>query len=208
MSSSASGTEMRCYDIAKALALFFSYMLPKGHFANTWIEFNREAKMHVWKGSTPLEKWLNDNTDTVGNTNFQTVIRLLVDIRNRGVAESEFPTGIICISDSELDPTQLSNTNVEMALITLRTAFSEEYVSKFKIVLWNLQSNYYGRGTGEKFETYGDVKNVFYFSGYDASVVAFLTGVTKKDKEFKEPETAAELFAAAMDQELLSLVQL
>ena len=108
---------------------------------------------------------------------------------------------------SEFNPTQLGKTNVQTALGKLRGAgFSEEYVSKFKIVLWNLRSNYYGRGTGEKFETYGDTKNVFYFSGYEASTIAFLTGVTKPDKEFKEPETAEELFKAAMDQEILNLV--
>jgi hypothetical protein len=67
-----------------------------------------------------------------------------------------------------------------------------------------LQSTYYGKGTGEKFETYGDTKNVFYLSGYDGSIVAFLTGVEKQEKI---PETAEELFQAAMDQEVLSMIQ-
>jgi hypothetical protein len=49
-----------------------------------------------------------------------------------------------------------------------------------------------------KFETYGDTPNVFYFSGYSAATVSFLTN---------EIKTAAELFEAAMNQEILSLVQ-
>jgi hypothetical protein len=206
MNSTAPGIKMSCGDIGKALALFFSHMLPEGAFANSYIEFNSDAKMHKWKGSTPMEKWNNDGTSYIGSTNFQSVIQLFIRLKKQGVPESEFPSGIICISDSEFNPAQLNQTNVDYAFALLRSAFSEEYVSKFKIVLWNLQSNYYGRGTGEKFETHGDVKNVFYFSGYDASVLAFLTGVEKKDKVFKEPETAAELFAAAMDQEILNLV--
>lgn len=209
MGSTATGTKQSCFDIAKALALFFSEMLPNGHFANSWIEFNTDAKIHMWKGSTPYEKWTNDTSGFVGSTNFMSVIKLFGQILKSGVPEHEFPTGILCISDSEFNPAQLGKTNVENARNELREAgFSEEYVSKFKIVLWNLQNNYYGAGSGEKFETYGETENVFYFSGYDGSVVAFLTGVKDKDGNVKpEPKTDVELFEAAMDQEVLNKVQ-
>lgn len=206
MTSIANGTKMSCYNIAKALALFFSYMLPDGAFANSWIEFNSDARMHTWKGSTPFDKWSNDHSDTVGNTNFRSVIDLFIRIKKNGVSESEFPSGIICISDGEFNPSHLNKTNVKSALYDLYVAgFSTDYLSNFKIVLWNLQSNYYGKGTGEKFETYGNTKNVYYFSGYETSVIAFLTGVNGKEKT---PQTAEELFKAAMDQEVLNMVEL
>ncbi len=199
MSSIATGTNMSCFNVAKALALYFSEFLT-GTFKDAFIEFNSDAKMHTWKGNTPLEKWYNDSCSYVGSTNFQSVIRLLCKLRAQGIGESEFPTGILCISDSEFNPTQLGKTNVDAALEMLRNnGFSEDYVNNFVIVLWNLQSNAYGRGTGEKFETYGNVPNVFYFSGYSASVVSFLTSKIK---------TAEELFESAMDQELLSKVEL
>ena len=99
MGSTASGTNMSCGNIGKALALFFSYMLPAGKFANSWIEFNNDAKLHTWKGSTPWEKWCNDNSSYIGGTDFQSVIQLLCRVKDSGVAESEFPTGILCISD-------------------------------------------------------------------------------------------------------------
>lgn len=205
MCSTAHGTTQSCYDIAKALALFFSEMLPDGYFANNWIEFNNTAKMHTWKGSTPIEKWQNDRSGVIGSTNFQSVIDLFVQIKKSGISEEQFPTGIICISDSEFNPTSdLKSSNVQSALKKLDTVFSKEYVENFKIVLWNLQSRYYGDNTGKKFETFGDVKNVFYFSGYDGSVVSFLTGTT--DKEKSEPKTAQELLVAALDQELLNMV--
>lgn len=206
MGSLVDGTNMSCGDIAKALALFFAEMLPNGKFANSWIEFNSDAKMHQWKGLTVYEKWNNDKASFVGNTNFQSVVNLFAKVKKQGVDESEFPTGILCISDSEFDQTQLDNTNVEASLETLRSAgFSEDYVNNFQIVLWNLQSNYYGSDTGKKFETHGDVKNVFYFSGYDGSVIAFLTGVEHQESK---PQTAEELFKAAMDQEILNFVQI
>ena len=198
MSSIATGTNMRCYDIAKALALYFSEFLH-GKFENSWIEFNSSAKMHNWSGNSPIEKWYNDRSSYVGGTNFQSVISLFCQIKKQGVAESDFPKGILAISDSEFNPGQLGKTNVETALNTLRAAgFSEEYVSNFVVVLWNLQSSYYGSNTGKKFETHGDVPNVFYFSGYSAATVSFLT---------TEIETASELFEAAMNQEILQMIK-
>lgn len=199
MGSTATGTNMSCYNIGKALALYFSEFLS-GAFSNSWIEFNSDAVMHNWKGSTPLEKWYNDHSNFVGNTNFLSVINLFCRIKRQGVAEADFPTGILCISDSEFNPSSLGRKNVESALNLLRQGgFSEDYVSKFVIVLWNLQSNYYGRGTGEMFETYGDVPNVYYFSGYSASVISFLNGNVKN---------AGELFKEAMDQEILNMIEL
>lgn len=203
MSSPATGTHQSCYDIGKALALYFSYLL-EGHFANSFIEFNSSAKMHTWKGNTPMEKWKNDNTNYVGGTDFLSVIRLFVQIKASGVSEKDFPTGIICISDSEFNPTGLNTTNVQAALNILSNGgFSKDYVDNFKIVLWNLQSGYYGDNTGCKFETYGGVKNVYYFSGYEGSVISFLLGGST-DK--KAPSNAEELFHSAMDQEILNLI--
>jgi hypothetical protein len=199
MGSSATGTTMSCFNVAKALALYFSEFLT-GTFKDAFIEFNSTAQMHTWKGNTPLEKWYNDSCNFVGSTNFQSVINLICRLRFEGIEESEFPTGILCISDSEFNPAQLGKTNVDTALIKLRKAgFSEDYVDNFVIVLWNLQSNAYGRGTGEKFETFGNVPNVFYFSGYSASVVSFLTN---------KINNAEELFNSAMNQELLNQVEI
>lgn len=205
MGSAAPGTKQSCYDIGKALALFFSYMLPDGLFANSWIEFNSTALMHKWKGTTPFERWTNDHSGFVGNTNFQSVIELFATIKKQRVKEEEFPTGIICISDSEFDPTQLDKTNVEQAKrILFQAGFSADYIKNFKIVLWNLQNRYYGSGSGEKFETYGETENVFYFGGYDGSIIAFLTGV---EAQKSTPKTDVELFEVAMNQEVLNMVQ-
>ena len=200
MESTASGTNMSCYNIAKALALYFSEFL-KGKFANSWIEFNSNAKMYIWNGNTPLKKWYNDKSSYVGSTNFQSVIDLFIKLYRQGISEEEFPTGILCISDGEFNPTRsLSKTNVQEALDKLRNAgFSNNYVNNFVIVLWNLQNNYYGKGSGEKFETYGNVPNVFYFSGYSAATVSFLTSKIKN---------AEELFNEAMNQEILNMIEI
>ena len=198
MLSTAEGTKFSCNQVAKALALYFSEFLT-GEFANHWIEFNSTAKMHQWKGGSASQKWRNDQAAYFGSTNFQSVIDLFVKLKRQGVSEADFPQGILCISDGEFDPAQLGKTNVEASLAKLRAAgFSEDYVSNFKIVLWNMRNSYYRYRSSTKFETFGDVKNVFYLSGYSASNVKFILN----DKV----ETAEDLFNAAMNQELLNLV--
>ena len=50
---------------------------------------------------------------------------------------------------------------------------------------------------------------MFYFGGYDPAMVAFLTGLDSPDGTPKAaPQTAQELFEAAMDQEILNLVRI
>lgn len=208
MSGTATGLKVSCNHVAKALALYFSAFLS-GSFKNAWIEFNSSAKMHTWAGATAVDKWLNDKAGYVGGTDFQSVIKLFIEIKERGIEEKDFPSGILCISDCEFNPASLGDTNVNTALKSLRNAgFSEEYVSNFKIILWNLQSSYHGNTTGKKFEGGAGKKNVFYFSGFDGATVAFLTGVETKDALQKPVETAEDLFNAAMNQEILSRVEI
>lgn len=200
MGSTARGTNVSCFNIAKSLALYFSEFLT-GKFENSFIEFNSDAKMHTWKGNTPLEKWYNDSTEYVGSTNFESVLNLFAKIKKSGVSESEFPTGILCISDSEFNPSSLAKTNVESAKkILTKAGFSVEYVRNFRIVLWNLQSNAYGGDTGKKFETLATEPGTYYFSGYSASVISFLLS----DKIL----TPRELFDEAMNQEVLNMFAL
>lgn len=200
MTSLAKGTNMSSGDIAKAIALYFSEFLT-GAFSNSWIEFNTTAKLYNWSGDTVLEKWYNDRTSCVGNTNFLSVIELFSYINTHNtIPEEDFPQGILCISDGEFDKTQLGDTNIESAKRTLLNAgFSKEYVDNFVIVLWNIPNEFY-YNSSTKFETYeGSYPNVFYFGGYSASVISFLSDKVK---------TAQELFDAAMDQEILNMVEI
>jgi len=204
MCNEATGTKQSCYDVSKAIGLFFSHLLNKGIFAKTWIEFNSDALLHSWVGDTPYEQWVNDKTRFYGSTNFMSAIELLANMKEDGHHESEFPTGIICISDMEFDNNSLDEITITQVYPLLRdVGFSEEYISNFKIVLWNLQRY----DAGDKFETDdAKTKNVFYFSGYDPSIIAFLIGGKLKSKH--EPKNAEELFEAAMNQEILNMVKI
>lgn len=207
MTSKAIGCNMSSYDIGKAMALYFSEFLT-GPFANAFAEFSDECVLHKWKGMTPCEKYVNDRCEAYGGTNFQSVIDLFIRLKRQGVPESDFPTGILCISDGEFNrpwgEPVVKSTNFQTAIRKLKSAgFSKEYVDNFKIILWDIPNGYYGKSE-TKFEDFADAPNFFYLSGYDPSAVSFIL----EGKQTKvTPRNAAELMEAALDQELLNRVR-
>lgn len=203
MGGIAKGCNISSHNIAKSLALYFSEFLT-GPFANSFAEFAYVCKLHQWVGNTPCDKYVNDNVNYIGNTNFQSVINLFINIKHQGVEEKDFPTGIICVSDGEFDGCA-KESNFNTALRKLREAgFSDEYVNNFKIILWDIPNEFYGKNIRPKFEDFATTPNFFYISGYDASIVSFILGGNKPEK--KAPKNAEELFRVAMDQELLNRV--
>lgn len=212
MTSKARGCNVSAYDIGKSMALYFSEFLT-GPFANSFAEFADKCKLHQWKGNTPVDKYINDRCEAYGGTNFQSVIDLFINLKQRGVKEEDFPTGLLLVSDGELNPAgygswkdnRNSSTNFQYAIRRLKEAgFSEEYIKNFKIIMWDIPNYYYGSGNAVKFEDFADAPNFFYLSGYDPSAVAFIMGTgTMK----RTPKNAEELFMVAMDQDLLNRLQ-
>lgn len=201
----ARGCNQTSYDIGKAMALYFSEFLT-GPFANSFGEFAHDCKLHQWVGETPCDKYVNDRLNCIGNTNFQSVIDLFIDIKNRGVEEKDFPNGILCISDGELDASG-NESNFNTALKRLKEAgFSEEYINNFKIILWDIPNDFYCKSIRPKFEDFATASNFFYLSGYDASIISFILSGNKP--ETKAPKNAEELFKVAMDQDLLNKVRI
>lgn len=200
MTSTAKGTNMSSYAIGKAMALYFSETL-KGPFENAYAVFSNKCELRVWKGSTVCDKWRNDRDSDFGSTNFVSVAKLLVNIKSKGIEESEFPNGILCISDGEFDGYGKVSNFVAFKNILKEGGFSEEFVNNFKIILWDLPNSWYGSSIRPKFEDFADAPNFFYMSGYDPAAVSFIFG---NEYTKKEPKTAEELFEVAMDQELLN----
>jgi hypothetical protein len=121
-------------------------------------------------------------------------------LSKEGIAEEDFPTGIICISDGDFDPTHTGKTNVDEAKSKLTSAgFSKEFVEKFTIVLWNIPNGFYSRPKAQ-FETTANDTGAYYFSGLSGSVISFITG--------HEVLTARQIFDKAMDQQVLNMVSL
>ena len=196
------GTKISAYDIAKSMALYFSYLL-KGPFNNHWMEFNNKCILKKWVGDTPVKKLQNDHSEAYGSTDFESVARTFVEVRQSGVKEEDFPGGILCLSDGCFNYTHSNEGNYKsFKKILLRGGFSKEFVDKFKIVLWDIPNGYYAY-RGAKFEEFADCPGMFHISGLDGSVVAFLMGTEYNPTV---PKNSDELFLAAMNQEIMDRI--
>ena len=201
MTSKVPGTNTTSYNVAKSMALYFSYLL-KGKFNKAWMEFNDNATLKFWKGETPVECLQNDRSEAYGSTNFMSVANVFYDLKMQGVPENEFPTGILCVSDGCFDSLSSNRTNFNEFIAFLRKAgFSKEYVDNFKVILWDIPNYFYGCKPQTAFEDFADTPNLYHISGLDGSVVAFING---DGKEKKTPKTSEELFLSAMNQESLN----
>ena len=83
----------------------------------------------------------------------------------------------------------------------LYNTFSKEFVDNFKLVLWDIPNSFYS-DSSPRFETEASTPNFYQISGFDPAALKFLFNIDPKTKQ--TPKTAEELYAAAMDQELLN----
>ena len=196
------GIKVSAYDVAKSMALYFSYLL-KGPFHNHWMEFNHNCILKKWVGDTPVKKLQNDHSESYGSTDFQSVARTFVEVRQSGVKEKDFPGGILCLSDGCFNSDSSNKGSYRLFKeILLRGGFSKEFVDKFKIVLWDIPNGYYA-DRGAKFEEFADCPGMFHISGLDGSVVAFLMGTEYNPTV---PKNSDELFLVAMNQEIMDRI--
>lgn len=202
MTSLVSGTKSSAYSVGKSMALYFSYLL-KGAFENHFLEFSDKTIMKTWKGKTPVDKMVNETSSIVAGTNFRSVGTHFVNMLQAGVPLSDFPTGILCVSDGCFNNSGSNKSETKLLKADLlKGGFPKYYVDNFKIVLWDMPNSYYGKSQ-TAFEDFADAPNLFHMSGLDGSAIAFLTGV---EGQKATPKTSEELFDAAMDQEVLNMI--
>ena len=208
MSSNVKGLNISSNDVAKSIALYFSYLL-KGKFANSYIEFDRKTELKYWEGNSPSDKYLRNTSCAYGNTNFLSIATLFIEIYKHTSIE-KFPTGLIAISDGEFDSYGKDKCKTTFQLFKdrlLKAGFPKDYVDNFKIVLWDIPNTFYdNEEIRPKFESFADTPNFFYMGGFDPAGITFLLGGEEKDKP--APKTPRELFEAAMNQEIMDYIQM
>jgi len=224
MTSKCTGsTTMSAYSVARAMALYFSCLL-KGKFADTLLAFSDKVVIDKFEGKNPIEKYYNGYYKySACNTNFFQIAQLFGQLKAKGYPESDFPTGVVCLSDGEFDRQtgdwdvngntdwrHRSNASRETVFEAFKEylskcGFSKEYVDNFKLVLWDVPNSYYGgHHSTPKFEALANTPNIFHMSGFDPAGIAFLTG-TKQVTSI--PKTPEELFETAMQQELIQMLK-
>ena len=207
MSSNVKGLNISSNDVAKSIALYFSYLL-KGKFANSYIEFDRKTELKYWEGNSPSDKYLRNTSCAYGNTNFLSIATLFIEIYKHTPIE-KFPTGLIAISDGEFDSYGKDKCKTTFQLFKdrlLKAGFPKDYVDNFKIVLWDIPNAFYSFDEiRPKFESYADTPNFFYMGGLDPAGITFLLG-GEVNKSI--PKTPRELFETAMNQEIMDYIQM
>lgn len=194
-------------DVALTAAIFFDDMLPDNNFfKNHLLVFSDSAALIKINGNDFLSKYKLTNLNEVrcGGTNFQSVIQFLIDYkkRNPNLDENLMPNTFVLFSDGEFysnssaRQTQFESVNGSL----LEAGYSKKYCDEFKLCLVDIPNNFYNTHHPPRFETFGDAKNIFYFSGFDLSPLGFLFG--RESEQKKTPVTAKELFDAVMSQEM------
>jgi hypothetical protein len=202
--------KLRSIQIAFSSTLFFDEMILKGSpFKNSYLCFSSRTSLHQFSGTGFVERYNNIMSRRGGGgTNFESVFQFFADFKrnNPSVPESEIPNFVVCWSDGEFNRVSTGlKSNVDRGRQILQAAgYSKDFYTNFGLGFIELPNTFYSHKPTPKFETFGDVKNVFYFSGHDLSPLAFLFGVGKSKGL---PTTASELFQAAMDQEVLNLLE-
>lgn len=205
MGSNVKGLNISSNDVAKSIALYFSYLL-KGKFANSYIEFSHKPILKYWEGNSPTSKYLKDLSCYFGDTNFLGIADLFIDIYKHTSIE-KFPTGLICISDGEFNDSGDNKTNFQsFKKRLLKAGFPKDYIDNFKIVLWDIPNAFYGNEEiRPKFESYADTPNFFYMGGFDPAGITFLLG---GEVNKSVPKTPRELFETTTNQEIMDYIQM
>ena len=93
------------------------------------MEFNDRSGLISWKGNTPVAKLQNDRCEAYGSTNFQSIAETFGSILREGVKESDFPSGILCVSDGCFNSVGNNKSNFKELKRRLSAyGFSKEYV--------------------------------------------------------------------------------
>ena len=77
--------------------------LLKGEFANAWFEFNNVCKLHFFEEGSVSSSIKYKKITQLEVLIFLSVAYKFVEMKSKGIEESEFPIGILCISDGEFN---------------------------------------------------------------------------------------------------------
>lgn len=197
------GNELYAGDVCISLGIYFSN-LNTGTFKDHVVLFSNNSKL-LKLGGEFVDKAINiSKSMSMGSTNFQSVVDLLISTRKRNpdIPLEDYPTTFLVVSDLQFDvPERNWDTNYESMIRKISAYFPSEYTDKLKFVWWDCTP----RKTGNVPSTIDD-KGTYVFSGFDGSIISLLLG----DRQVKEREnkqlTMKEMVDAVINQPILDYV--
>lgn len=200
-------------DVCMSLGVYFS-TLNEGAFHKNVIMFDSVSRVKTLSGEF-CDMMSQIPMDSMGSTNFQSVINEIVRIRkqNPNIPLEEYPTTLLVVSDMQFNAVERrynsktrtwveEETNLEASKRKLSEAFPAEFVDNFKFIWWNCIS----RKTDVP-ATMND-GGCYLYSGFDGSIVSMLLGGDIQPKKEGEKISMEEMVTAALSQEILQFVKM
>jgi hypothetical protein len=139
MTSTISGTNVSCLDVANALAIYFAER-STGQFSNKYITFSERPQLVDFSHCSTLRDKLIEaqRHDEVANTNIAATFKLILDTAiRRKLPQSELPSQILIISDMEFD--QGASMNVRL-FDQIRQDYARHGYQLPRLAFWNICS--------------------------------------------------------------------
>lgn len=199
--------KVSAYDICISMGLVFS-SLNVGYFKDAVVAFDTTSRLIKLAGDFCDRLHHVERMETAwGSTNFQSVIDLLVLIRqqNPDIPVDQYPQTLIVISDMQFNPVGgNTETNYAAAMKKLNSVGLEQT----RIIWW------FVNGAGTDFPSQMTDKGVYMIGGFDPTNVKALMGLdssTPEKKDFNAAEKAEETPLDGMknflSQPIFSLVE-
>jgi hypothetical protein len=189
-------------DICVSLGIYFS-ALNEGAFKDHVIMFDSKSKLLKLKG-TFSEKCKQVPSDSMGSTNFQSVIDEIVRIRkqNPQIPIEDYPSTLLVVSDLQFNPSGVSYSDTRRGNVSEKTNYetamaklSAVGLPKITIVWWNVNGN------TKDFPSTMDDPGTYMFSGFDGAVISTLLG--GKEQKTIENHSMEDAVQDALHQEIL-----
>jgi hypothetical protein len=173
------------YDICLSMGLCFS-ALNVGHFKDAVVAFSDVSRLVTLKGEFCDRLYQIESMTTAwGSTNFQSVIDLLVRIRQQHpeIPRDEYPETLLVISDMQFNPTGKNRqTNYETAMRKLHAVG----LGDLRIIWW------FVNGAGTDFPVQMNEKGMYLIGGFDPNNVKALMGLNSGKQDFVASERKEE----------------
>jgi len=192
----AKGTQ--AVQVCVGLGLYFS-ALNTGKFKDFVVMFDDESRGLKLSGSfVDKVRQIKAQATAWGSTNFQSIIDLMISIREKSpsIPIEDYPEIILVISDMQFNPSGYNmRTNYQDAKVKLASVFPKEYVDKIKFVWWQVNGEY----GNDHPSTMGN-GGTYVFSGFDGGIIDLLLG---KSVAEKHKVTMEEMVKISLNQEIL-----
>lgn len=197
MTCTVAPPDIRAIDICLSMGVVFS-SLNTGYFKNVVASFNDRSTVQRLTGSFVERCQQIGQNRGWGSTNFQSLIDLLVSIRqeNPNIPIEEYPETILVLSDMQFNPTghysyyndvkvdsKSLGTNYEVA----RKKLQSVGLGDVRIIWWHLN----GSQTTD-FPAQMNDKGCYMVSGFDPNALKGLMGLNQDRKDFVAKERVEE----------------